>query len=283
MHSLRCLRTTALLGLAAWHACLAGMFVAAAGADLLLVGGTIVDGTGNPGYVGSVAIADGKIVAVGEIDNEIGNHAKLIACQGKIVCPGFIDLHNHSDRSLLLDSTKHAECYLTQGCTTLVTGNCGSGPIDAANYYAKLSAGGVGINVAHLLPQGDLREAVIGNVRRGPTADEIEKMKELAAQAMQGGAWGMSTGLQYVPGSYADTAELVAVASVVAQHGGIYASHMRDESDQLLEAVEETIEIGKRAHLPVHISHFKSSKRHNWGKIRLAAELVQRASSRVSR
>jgi N-acyl-D-amino-acid deacylase len=244
-------------------------------ADLVLTDGTIVDGSGKPGYLGSVAIKDGAIVAVG--DFHVDGEAKTVPCTGKIICPGFIDLHNHSDNSLLKGPTNRAECYLTQGCTTLVTGNCGSGPIDAAGYYDKLVQGGVGINVAHLLPQGDLREEVIGNVRRAPTADEIEQMKQLAAEAMRGGAWGMSTGLQYVPGSYADTDELVAIASVVAKHGGIYASHMRDESDQLIDAVQETIEIGKRAHLPVHISHFKSSKRHNWGRIRLAAAIVEQA------
>src|SRR5690606_22861958 len=123
-------------------------------------------------------------------------------------------------------------------------------------------------NIAHLLPQGALRNAVMGKVRRAPTEAELEKMQHLAHRAMQEGAWGMSTGLQYVPGSYADTDELVAIAEVVALHGGIYASHIRDEGDELVESIEEILEIGRRAELPVHISHLKASKKRNWGKVR---------------
>lgn len=246
-------------------------------ADLVLAGGTIVDGTGIPGYVGSVAVRDGVIVAVGQFETQ--GAPKTIDCAGKLICPGFIDLHNHSDRAVLKDATRRGDCYLTQGCTTMVTGNCGSGPVDAGEYYDQLDADGVGVNIAHLLPQGSLRSQVVGNARRPATDEELAEMQRLAAQAMRDGVWGMSTGLIYVPSSYADTDELVAIARVVGQHGGIYASHMRNESNHLLESVQEVIEIGKRAHLPVHISHFKASKRKNWGTLRLAADLVQQAQS----
>lgn len=244
-------------------------------ADLVLAGGTIVDGTGQKGYQGSVAVREGRIAAVGEF--ETAGSPKTIDCSGKIICPGFIDLHNHSDGAVLKPDTRRGDCYLTQGCTTLVTGNCGSGPVDAGEYYDKLEGGKVGINVAHLLPQGDLREKVIGNARRPATREELVEMLRLADQAMRDGVWGMSTGLIYVPSSYADTDELVVIAHVVGLHGGIYASHMRDESDHLLDSVQEVIEIGKRADLPVHISHFKASKRKNWGSLKLAAQLVEQA------
>jgi N-acyl-D-aspartate/D-glutamate deacylase len=254
---------------------------AAVDADLVFHSGRIVDGTGAAAYPGSVAVRDDKIVAVGDFAE--GRIGRRIDCQGLIICPGFIDLHNHSDHTILTPQTRDARCYLTQGCTTLVTGNCGSGPIDVGKYYDELTAQGIGANVAHLLPQGDLRERVIGNTRRAPTDQEVQRMQKLADLAMEQGAWGMSTGLQYVPGSYADVDELVAIAERVAAHGGFYASHMRDESDALLEAVEEIIQIGRRAGLPVHISHFKSSKRRNWGKVRVAARLIEQAHEQGQR
>ncbi|QDT01224.1 D-aminoacylase [Adhaeretor mobilis] len=244
-------------------------------ADFVLQDGTIVDGTGGEPYQGSVAVRDDKIIAVGKFTP--GEVKRTIDCRGLVICPGFIDLHNHSDSTILTPETRDSRCYLTQGCTTLVTGNCGGGPIEVGKYYDELAAQGIGVNVAHLLPQGSLRGEVIGQTRRAPNDTELQKMQSLADTAMQEGAWGMSTGLQYVPGSYADTAELVAIASRIAKQGGFYASHMRDESDELLEAVEETIEIGRQANLPVHVSHFKSSKRRNWGKVRAAAHVIEEA------
>jgi N-acyl-D-aspartate/D-glutamate deacylase len=194
-----------------------------------------------------------------------------------VICPGFIDLHNHSDHSILTPETRDARCYLTQGCTTLVTGNCGGGRGDVGKFYDELAADGVGINVAHLAPHGSLRDQVMGKVRRAPTDEELRQMQQLVDAAMQEGAWGMSTGLQYVPGAYANTDELVAIATVVSKHGGIYASHMRDESDELIESIEEVLEIARRANLHCHISHLKSSKPRNWGKIRAAAHVIEQA------
>ncbi len=260
-------------------------------ADTLLEGGTILDGSGNPGYVGSVAILGDQIIAVGEF--ETGSVGRTISCKGLIIAPGFIDLHNHSDSSIKItdeqtgttkstrpifaDSTKDAECYLRQGCTTLVTGNCGGGALPVGEFYATLEENPPGLNVAHLLPQGALREKVIGTTRRAPTEPELEEMKHLASQAMADGAWGMTTGLQYVPSSFADSDEIAAIARVVGQQGGIYASHIRDEGDLLLESIEEALEIGRLGNLPVHISHLKSSKRPNWGKVHAAAAVIERA------
>jgi N-acyl-D-aspartate/D-glutamate deacylase len=243
--------------------------------DVLLQNGTIVDGTGGDPYTGDVAIAGDKIVAVGEVD--AAGAGQTIDCTGLVICPGFIDLHNHSDESILKPESRDGRCYLTQGCTTLVTGNCGGGREDIGTYYDEIGKQGVGINIAQLVPHGAVRDEVMGKVRRAPTAEELKKMQELAEAGMREGAWGMSTGLQYVPGAYAQTDELIAIASVVGKHGGIYASHIRDEGDTLIESVDEVLHIARSANLPCHVSHFKSSKVKNWGKIRAAAQAIEKA------
>lgn len=243
-------------------------------ADLLLQGGELYAGDGQPPRLGDLAIAGDRIVAVGEFEVD-GAVPWIIDCHGLVICPGFIDLHNHSDQEIRNKHTCSAMNYLTQGCTTIVTGNCGSGPIDVESYYAAIDQQGVGTNVMHLLPQGDLRREVIGSARRTATPDELQRMRELAEKAMQDGAWGMSTGLIYVPSSYADTDELVAIAEVIGAHGGIYASHIRNEGTGLLDSVSEALEIGRRAQLPVHISHFKSSGQDSWGLVRTAVEVIK--------
>jgi N-acyl-D-aspartate/D-glutamate deacylase len=248
----------------------------AAPADVLLKGGTIFDGTGGKPYEGNVAIQNGHIIAVG--DAAAATEAKqTIDCKGLIICPGFIDLHNHSDSTITRDSGRKAVCYLTQGCTTLVTGNCGGGPVDIARFYDELAAKGTGINIATLVPQGSVRERVMGNELRAPTAEEIKKMQDLADTGMREGAWGISSGLQYIPSAFAKTDELIAISIPVAKHNGLYCSHIRDEGDTLIDSIQEVIDIGKGAHLPVHVSHLKSSKKPNWGKVRAAAHLIEEA------
>jgi N-acyl-D-amino-acid deacylase len=243
--------------------------------DILLSGGTIIDGSGSPPYEGSVAIANGRIVDVGNLEGIAAD--KTIDCKGLVIAPGFIDLHNHSDSGILSEKNRSAVCYLTQGCTTLVTGNCGGGREDVGKYYDDLAEKGVGINIAQLIPAGSVRDEVMGKVRREPTADELKKMQDLADAGMQQGAWGVSTGLQYVPGAYAKTDELIAIAAVVGKRGGFYASHIRDEGDQLIESVEEVIDIARGGNLPCHVSHFKASKKPNWGKVHAAAGLIEDA------
>jgi len=244
-------------------------------ADLVLRGGTLFDGSGSPGKIGDVAIRDGKIVGIGKFDLKTVD--RVIDCTGLYVAPGFIDLHTHSDEQVVSPTLRACVNYVIQGCTTSVTGNCGSGPVDVAAYYAKINTSGAGTNVAHLLPQGSLRERVVGNVDRPPTEDEHARMRSLADRAMRDGAWGMSTGLIYVPSVYADTGELIEIAQVVASHGGIYASHIRGEGSELLNAVNEAIKIGESAKLPVHISHFKASGSEHWGLIRRAAAQIETA------
>lgn len=243
-------------------------------ADVALLGGRIVDGTGAPIRAGHLAISAGKIVLPGEDDTI--EAAWAIDCSGLIICPGFIDLHNHSDGEIEKPQTRAAVNYVTQGCTTMVTGNCGSGPVNVAEYYDTIDEHGAGTNIAHLIPQGNLRRQVLDSNRVEPTETQLDEMRKLADQGMRDGAWGMSTGLIYVPSSFASTEEITEIARVVSKYGGIYASHIRGEGTQLLEAVDEALQIGRDAALPVHISHFKSSGRESWGLVREAARVIAR-------
>ena len=244
-------------------------------ADLLLTGGTIYDGTGSEGATGDVAFQGEKIVAVGQF--QVGKVDRTVDCRGLVIAPGFIDLHTHSDRSITKPKTRDNLNYLTQGCTTVVTGNCGGGPIDVGEFLKKVDQTGAGTNIIHLVPQGSLRGKVMKSENRAPTPEELDQMKQLVDRAMRDGAWGMSTGLIYVPGIFAQTDELVELAKVVSSHGGLYVSHIRDESDKLIEAVDEAIRIGRRANLPVHISHFKVCGVPNWGLVRDAVRLIEEA------
>ncbi len=248
---------------------------AAIACDILLVDGLIIDGSGAPGYVGDVAIQGDRIVAVGEF--EAAGTPETIDCEGLVIAPGFIDLHSHSDDYIDQPQTRANINFVTQGCTTIVTGNCGFGPVAVGAYYDRVDSASAGSNVAHLLPHGSLREEVMGTDDREPTAEELAEMLRLSQVAMDEGAWGMSTGLIYVPGTYSQTDELVAVAEVVGRSRGIYVSHMRDEGLELLASVEELLEIGRRANVPVHASHFKSSGRDAWGLVREAARMIEQA------
>ncbi len=254
--------------------CLALLVVAAPlEADVVLANARIFDGTGRDAIIGDVAIKDERIVGVGRLD--VTKDARRIDASGLILAPGFIDLHNHSDRPITRAETRLARNYLTQGVTTIVTGNCGGGRADVEAYLREIDKAGAGPNVAHLIPQGSLRRAVIGAENRPPSPDELRKMQELVAAGMKAGAWGLSTGLIYVPSKYAATEELIAVSRIVARHNGIYVSHMRNEGTRLLESIDEALQIGREAGLPVHISHFKASGRAAWG---LAADAVAKVS-----
>ncbi|MFQ5507575.1 MAG: amidohydrolase family protein, partial [Planctomycetota bacterium] len=244
--------------------------------DVLIRGGTVYDGSGGPGRRADVAITGDRVVRVGTLAERRAE--RVIDARGKLVCPGFIDLHSHSDSRILKKRLRANLSYLTQGCTTIVTGNCGSGKVDVAAYFAKLDEQGAGTNVAHLIPHGAVRElAMGGSFNRPPSKQELAKMKELVGAGMKAGAFGMSTGLIYTPGSFATIDEIVELAKVVHEHGGIYASHIRSEADALLEAVGEAIEIGRRSGARVHISHFKASLPANWGRVKDSCALVEKA------
>jgi len=247
---------------------------AAVDADLLLRGGTIHDGSGAEPVVGDVAVRDGRIVALGKVTP--GKIGRTIDCRGLVVAPGLIDLHTHTDGTLAQPGVRPSLNYLIQGCTTVCTGNCGGGK-DVAKFLKDVDTNGAGTNIVHLVGHGTIRRAVLGSERRAPTAEELERMKALVGQAMRDGAWGMSTGLIYAPSSYAQTEELVVLAKVVAAHGGIYVSHIRDEGDHVLAAVDEAISIGRQSGAPVHISHFKSMQIPNWGRVRDAAAMIEKA------
>jgi len=244
-------------------------------ADFVIRGATLYDGSDRPGQQGDLAIQGERIVAVGKFAT--AGQPRIIAGEGLIVAPGFIDLHTHNDIPLTQPATKANLCYLLQGVTTVVTGNCGTGSADVAGYFRKLQAGGVGGNVIHQVPHNDVRRQVMGNANRLPTAAELQKMEALVEQGMKDGAWGLSTGLYYIPGSYANTEELIALARAAARHGGFYASHMRDEGAGVLSSIQEVLTIGRAAKLPVHISHLKAFGPRTWGKAADEIALIQKA------
>ncbi|MFL5245159.1 MAG: amidohydrolase family protein [Gemmataceae bacterium] len=244
-------------------------------ADFIVQNALLYDGSGKAGVLGDLAILGDKIVAVGKF--EVAGAPRRIDATGLLVAPGFIDLHTHSDYPLAEAVTRANLCYLMQGVTTVVTGNCGSGPVDVAAYYTNLEKNGIGSNVIHQVPHNDVRRQVMGNVNRSPTAEELTKMEALVDKGMKDGAWGLSTGLIYNPGTYSGTDELIRLAQVAGRHGGFYASHIRGEGVDVLISLDEAVTIGRKAQLPVHISHLKASGRKAWGKAADEIGLIEKA------
>ena len=229
--------------------------------DVLILDGTIVDGSGAPAYAGDIAIIDNEIVKIGELNGS--KATRVIDANGLTVVPGFIDLHTHADRNIR--DNPGVENYLRQGVTTILAGNCGNSPVDLDEYFQSVTATGIAINLGMLIGHNKVRDAVMGNDNRAPTSKEQARMEALVKDAMDAGAFGLSTGLIYLPGTYSETDEVVALARVVAAEGGIYASHVRNEFELLVEAIEEAITIGREAGLPVQISHLKVADNTMWG------------------
>jgi N-acyl-D-amino-acid deacylase len=241
--------------------------------DILIKNGKIIDGTGNSWFYGDVGISQGKIVKVGSLNKSTA--ARVIDAQGLIVAPGFIDVHAHIEGGE--STTPTADNFIYDGVTSVVTGNCGGSNVDIAKYFLRLDSLKTSINIATLIGHNTVRRAVMGDLQRDPTADEQERMQQLIEKAMQEGAVGMSTGLIYVPGTYSKTPEVVGLAKVAAQHHGAYASHIRDEGDHVTDAVNEAINIGREAKIPVEISHFKVTYKPNWGRSVEIIGLVENA------
>lgn len=242
--------------------------------DYLIRGGLVLDGSGGAGRPADVGVEDGRIVYVGPADASHGA-TTVIDARGLVVAPGLIDPHTHALSLSGDEGPITFEAYLTQGVTTVFSGNDGSGPVDIGKTLRDLEERKPGANIALYTGHGSVRRKVMGMAARAPSADELRAMEILVAKAMKEGAFGLSTGLFYAPGSFADTGEVVALARIVSKHGGIYDSHIRDESNYgigLVASVDEVIEIGRQANIPVHISHIKALGVDVWGK---SAEVIR--------
>jgi len=233
--------------------------------DLILKRGTVLDGTGRAGFIADVGIRGARIGAVGQLRESAA--ARVIDAAGLVVAPGFIDVHTHSEKRLL--TNPRAESKVRQGVTTEILGQDGDSfhpeqfPAEFQNYVQA----GVALNVASMVGQGTIREVVMGMTDRPATADELTRMRALAATALRDGAVGISSGLEYTPGGFASTREITNLCRVMQGTGGIYATHMRNEDDRLIEAVEEAIAIADGAKVGLHISHLKCQGRRNWHKL----------------
>jgi N-acyl-D-amino-acid deacylase len=266
-------------------------------ADLVITGGSVVDGTGAPAVRADVAIAEGRVAAVGE-PGTLSGDARIDAT-GLVICPGFIDLHSHADFSVC--GHPAADTAITQGVTTLVTGNCGWSPFpigdlaemqaasaflapelpwtwtDTAGFADAVDATRPAVNLALQVGHSALRLAVLGGAERAPEPAELDRMRALLAEAAVQGAWGFSTGLIYAPGAYGDTAEVTALARVAAEHGLLYSTHIRNEADSLLDAVREAVDTARASGARLEISHLKAMGRANHGAVHTALQIIEEA------
>jgi len=242
--------------------------------DVVIRNGTIIDGTGAPRYRGDIAITNGRIVQLQRGTLPYTSATRVIDAQGLIVAPGFIDLHAHLDPLLRMPDAQSAAM---QGVTLALGGPDGGGPWPFAPYLDSLDHAPLGINVAFLGGHNTIRRAVMGTQNRAPTAAELAKMQAIVGQSMAEGAFGLSTGLRYIPGFYSNTDEVVALSKVAADSGGIYTSHLREEGIGLLDGVAEALEIGRRAHIPIVLTHHKAIGRQMWGKSVVTLAMVDSA------
>ncbi len=244
--------------------------------DILIEGGRIIDGSGNPWYNADVGIRGERVVAIGNLANATAT--RRIDARGLVVSPGFIDPHTHALRGIF--DVPNAESSLLQGVTTLTEGNDGSSPYPIDEHYRAIAEKQISPNWAVFVGQGTIRELVIGSDDRPASPAELQRMKDMVATAMEQGALGISTGLFYVPGSFTPTEEVVELSKVAAAYNGIYISHMREEAAQLLDSVAETIQIGEQANIPVQITHHKVIGVENWGASADSLRMVDEARAR---
>ncbi|HZR57382.1 MAG TPA: D-aminoacylase [Terriglobales bacterium] len=254
--------------------------------DIVITNGRIIDGTGSPWYSGDVGIRNGKIAAIGRL-NDVPRK-RTIDAQGKVVAPGFIDMLGQSELTILVEPRVPSKIY--QGITTEITGEGGSAaPLNDAiiqadrtgydhyhinpdwktfrEYFARLEKQGMGINLASYVGATQVRRMVLGDDDKQPTPEQLDQMKALVRQAMQDGTVGISTALEYAPAPYAKTDELIALAGEASKFGGIYATHMRNEGDAVIPAIDEALQIGRKANIPVEIWHIKVAGKGNWGRM----------------
>lgn len=244
--------------------------------DVLIVGGRVVDGTGAPWFRADIGIRGDRIEAVGPLEDA---RARLrLDARGLVVAPGFIDIHTHARRGIF--HTPTAENYVRQGVTTLIEGQDGSSPLPLGDFLRRVEALPPAVNFGMLAGQGTIREQIMGRENRRATAEEVERMKQLVREAMKDGAFGLSTGLFYVPGNYTPTEEIIELAREAGRFGGIHISHMRDEAAGILESVRETIRIGEEGGLPTQLTHHKIIGAKNWGLSRETLRLVEEARAR---
>jgi N-acyl-D-amino-acid deacylase len=262
--------------------------------DLVITNGHIIDGTGSPWYSGDIGIRDGRIAAIGNLS--AAAHKRALDAKGRVVAPGFVDMLGQSEATILVDPRLPSKIY--QGITTEITGEGGSAaPLNDAiitadragyehykinpdwrtfrQYFARLGKQGMGINLASYVGATQVRRMVLGDADVQPTPEQLDKMKALVRDAMRDGAVGVSTSLMYAPAPYAKTEEIIALASEASKFGGIYATHMRNESDSVLESIDEAVRIGREARIPVEIWHFKVAGKANFGHM---PELVARVN-----
>jgi len=267
--------------------------------DVVITNGHIIDGTGSPWYSGDVGIRAGRIAAIGNLSEAA--RTRTIDVQGKVVAPGFIDMLGQSEITILVDPRLPSKIY--QGITTEITGEGQSAaPLNDAiiqadraafehyqitpdwrtfrQYFARLEKQGIGINLASYVGATQVRRMVLGDDDKPPTPAQLDQMRELVRQAMQDGTVGVSTSLEYAPAPYAKTDELIALASEASKFGGIYATHMRNESDSVLEAIDEALRIGTEAHIPVEIWHIKVAGKENWGRMPEVVAKINAARAR---
>lgn len=253
--------------------------------DILITGAKVVDGSGSPWFYADVAIKGDSIAAVGPLSGATA--AVRVDARGLVAAPGFIDVHSHGGGGGpfypgpggIVD-VPTAENYLREGVTTILEGPDGYSPLPVAPYLDRISKTPISINFATLLGQGSIRQQVLGLANRKATPQEIENMKNLVAQAMRDGAFGMSTGLFYVPGSYTPTEEIIELARVVGRMGGIHISHVREESSRVLESLRETVRIGEEGGIPTQVTHHKIVGKGNWGRSVDTLKLVEEARAR---
>jgi N-acyl-D-amino-acid deacylase len=244
--------------------------------DLVLRNGRLVDGTGSPWHRADLAIRGDTIVRIAPSIPE--RATRVIDVEGRVMAPGFIDVHTHARRGIFDVPT--ADNYVRQGVTTVMEGADGSSPVPLGPFLAKLAALPKSINIGSFVGQGSIRAAVIGEVNRPPAADELEKMRTLVEQAMKEGAFGLSSGLFYVPGTFTPLEELIELARVAGRFGGYHNSHMRDEASRVVESVRETIAVGERGGLPTQVSHHKVIGQGNWGRSIETLRLIDEARAR---